>query len=224
MSKKLTFKEVKKYFKDHDCELKETEYINCSTLMRYRCDCGNKECKISFNNFKNGVRCMKCGTKKAAIKQSLIYKDVKQYFEDRDCELYETKYINSKTPMRYRCDCGNKECKISFSDFKRGGRCIKCSGKEKFIYKEVKKYFEEHDCKLLATEYTNNKTKMEYECSCGNPGEITFKRFKKGERCYECGIKKISGKNNWRYNSNLTDEERIIGRNYPEYIEWRKDV
>ena len=57
-------------------------------------------------------------------RKKLLYKEVKQYFEDRDCELYETEYINNKTLMKYRCSCGNKKCKIRFADFKKGSRCI----------------------------------------------------------------------------------------------------
>ena len=63
-SKKLTFEDVKQYFKDRGCELLEKEYKNCNTPMKYRCDCGNDECKIRFSKFKSGQRCRKCGIKK----------------------------------------------------------------------------------------------------------------------------------------------------------------
>ena len=36
--------------------------------------------------------------------------------------------------------------------------------------------------------------------------------------------KRVSGKNNPNYNPNITDEERQMKRNYPEYKEWRKLV
>ncbi len=126
-SKKYTFDYVYDYFKDHDCELFETEYINNSTKMRYRCDCGNKKCKISFSDFKSGKRCKKCGYKKIAEKERFTFKEVKQYFKDHDCELFETEYINARTKMRYKCDCGNDKCKIKFSHFKNGHRCKKCA-------------------------------------------------------------------------------------------------
>ena len=131
MSKKFTFKEVKKYFEDHGCELFETEYINCITKMRYRCICGNTKCKIRFNDFKKGIRCMECGTKKAARKQSFTFKEVKKYFKDHDCELFETEYVNNRTPMRYRCKCGNTKCKICFYIFKSGSRCMECAIKKR---------------------------------------------------------------------------------------------
>ena len=133
--KKLTYKFIKQYFEDYDCELFETEYINANTLMKYRCKCGNKECKIKFSHFKNGVRCMKCSGN-----EKLTFEFVKQYFEDRDCELLETEYIGSHTKMRYICDCENNKCKISFANFSSGRRCNKCKGKkiadkQRFTYK-----------------------------------------------------------------------------------------
>ncbi len=127
MSKKHTFKFVKQYFEDRDCELKETEYINNYTKMRYRCDCGNPIiCKITFKKFKKGHRCKKC---RGGIK--FTFEEVYNYFKDRDCELYETEYINSHTLMRYGCNCGNTDCKIRFYSFKQGHRCKECALKRK---------------------------------------------------------------------------------------------
>ncbi len=199
--KKLTFKEVKKYFEDHDCELLETEYINANTLMKYRCNCGNDKCKITLGNFKNEHRCKKC----SILKMTHTFKYVKQYFEDHDCELFEKEYINSMTKMRYRCSCGNDKAKITFTNFRAGHRCKKCGIKKviektKFTFKEVKRYFEEHDCELLETEYIDCKTLMKYGCDCGNDEcKITFGDFKTGRRCNECGIIRAANKNRLTY-------------------------
>ena len=225
MSKKHTFKFVKQYFKDRNCELKETEYINNYTLMKYRCVCGNKKCKITFNSFEQGYRCKECGIKRQAESHRQQFKEVYKYFEDRDCELKETEYINNSTLMRYRCKCGNTECKITFNNFKSGRRCMECSSTKKLTFEFVQQYFLDRDCKLKETEYKNVNTLMRYECDCGNTDcKITFKNFKKGKRCYKCGIKKISGKNNYNYNPNLTDKEREKGRICPGLGKWKTDV
>ncbi len=124
------------------------------------------------------------------------YEEVKQYFEDHDCELLETEYKNSKTLMRYRCDCGNPDiCKIIFSSFKNGSRCIICGGREKHTFEFVYNYFKERKCKLLETEYLNARTKMRYECDCGNSDcKIRFDSFKSGGRCIDCSGNKIKKK------------------------------
>ncbi len=217
-SKKFTLKEVKQYFEDHNCELFEKEYINTNTPMRYRCDCGNSDCKISFDHFKRGKRCMECsGNKKPT------FEEVKQYFKDHNCELMEIEYKNTHTKMRYICKCGNSECKISFSDFKNGTRCRKCSGYEKPTFEFVKQHFEDRGCELYETEYIDCDTLMKYRCICGNDKcKTTFYNFKKGKGCKECISKRISGKNHWSYDPNLTDEEREENRSRPGCKKWRK--
>lgn len=51
----------------------------------------------------------------------------------------------------------------------------------------VEGYFLEHGCELLS-EYRNKRTKIKYQCHCGNISMITFNDFKRGRRC-GCGNK-----------------------------------
>lgn len=55
----------------------------------------------------------------------------------------------------------------------------------------VQKCFAEQGCKLLATDYANNSTKMLYICNCGKKSEITWNKFNSGQRCYDCRNKKV---------------------------------
>ena len=61
---------------------------------------------------------------------------------------------------------------------------------------------------------------MKYKCNCGGISEINFNNFQEGQRCRKCGIKKITGKNNWNYNPNLTDEDRVDRRKITGYNAW----
>ncbi|OAO82597.1 HNH endonuclease [Anoxybacillus flavithermus] len=78
---------------------------------------------------------------------------------------------------------------------------------------------------------------IEYQCnSCKQIFKTRYYRYLKNEHdlCKSCNMKRIaldknniskrSGINHPKYNPNLTDKERECGRNYPEYIEWRKRV
>jgi len=176
---KLTFDFVSEYFKKHNCELLETEYINANTKMKYKCKCGN-ESSITYGNFQSGKRCMKCGGCEV-----LKYDFVRNYFKEQECELLEIEYINNETKMSYRCKCGN-ESSITFGSFQSGSRCSKCGGSEVLKYDFVKNYFKEQDCELLETEYTNANTKMKYICKCGNESSIRFCTFQNGHRCNKC--------------------------------------
>ncbi len=182
---KFTLEYAEQYFEDHGCKLLEKEYKNNSTKMRYRCVCGNIS-YICFGNFQQGKRCMNCsGNKKHTIE------DAKQFFLDNNCELLEEKYIDAHTKMRYICSCGHKS-KISFSNFQQGKRCAKCGGTEKYIIEFAKQCFEEAGCVLLETEYIDVFTLMTYRCHCKEVNKISFKNFRKGQRCKKCGIKKSS--------------------------------
>lgn len=123
--KKHTLEYVENYFRDHNCRLIETEYINAHYKMKYICSCG-EESKINFNNFKTGRRCNKCGTQKAGDKRKHTFEYIKNIFISHGCELLETKFINAATKMKYRCSCGNIS-KIKFSHFQDGHRCHECS-------------------------------------------------------------------------------------------------
>ena len=227
MSRKLTYEFVKGVFKEQGCELLETEYKNNNTKMRYRCSCGNKS-KIIFNNFKKGQRCQKCKSKKLANERKYIYEFVYNYFEEHGCKLLETNYKNNFTKMRYICDCGDIR-EISFACFKRGERCMKCAKEKagnryKHTYEYMYNCFKEQKCELLEKKYKNNRTLLKYICSCGNKSKISFSNFKKGQRCKKCMIEKISGENNWNYDPNLTDEDRIDRRLIPGYKAWVKNT
>ena len=69
---------------------------------------------------------------------------------------------------------------------------------------------------------------MKYRCSCGTIDYKDFSHFQRGQRCDEC-LHKFRVENNTKerhpqWNHNLTDEERIIKRNYSEYREWVQKI
>jgi hypothetical protein len=189
-----TLKEVQDYFKANQCELLENEYNNSSTKMKYRCKCNNTF-DITFKYFKRIKGCRKCMGKT----RFLTFDFVQKYFIKEKCKLLETKYINAKTKMKYICKCGNESI-INWNSFQQGKRCKKCSGSEKLTLEFVKKYFKEQGCKLLETEYKNNKFKIKYICNCGNESLISWIHFNQGKRCRKCsGTEKHTFENVKKY-------------------------
>ena len=179
MPKKHTFDYVFNYFKEQNCKLLSTEYVNNRTKLDYICSCGNKT-SILFCNFKKETKCRKCN-----IKEKYTFEYVFNYFKEQNCELISKEYINATKNLNYLCKCGNKS-EINFSRFKKGIRCLKCGGTEKHTFEYVFNYFKEQNCKLLSTEYINAKTKMNYICICGNASTINFNGFQNGNRCKKC--------------------------------------
>jgi len=70
------------------------------------------------------------------------------------------------------------------------------------------------------------KTKWKCLCDCGN--EILVRReYLLSGHTLSCGCYRLeqrSGENNWNWNYELTDEERIINRAYPEYRKYVRSV
>ena len=73
---------------------------------------------------------------------------------------------------------------------------------------------------------------VDVECDCCKeilkPEYKTYKKFVHDDGsyyCQNCALKMFnSGENNWKWNPNLSAEDRIRKRNYPEYVDFVKKV
>lgn len=226
-SQSLSYDNVREFFEQHNCTLLSNHYRNNAEKLKFRCRCGNIGYR-SLDRFQVNPHCKECGLESRSKKRRLDLEEVKSFFEENGCELQEKEYVNSHHKMRYKCSCGN-ESVINYSSFKQGRRCYECGLKKigdfkRTSFEEVKLYFEENNCELLESSYENNEKPLRYICECGKENVTHFSLFKRGARCYDCGIKKISGTNHYMYKDIITDKERIFKRNFPEYREWRKKV
>lgn len=165
--------------------------------------------------------------------RKLSYEEVKNYIEDKGCELLESKYVNSSTKMKIKCSCGNIFIR-DFSHFKRGqiycSECIKEKTRKNssLKYEDVKKYINEHDCTLISETYKNYSEKLKIRCKCGNIFYKSFQHFKAGQnRCPECG-KKINIKSRTKYTlevaKKLLKEKGYEMLNENDYIDGYKPI
>ena len=186
---------VEQIFTDGSCKLLD-KYKNNSTPMTYKCECGNIA-KISLSNFQKGKRCMKCsGTEKHTNEY------VQKFFKDHDCEALD-EYINCRTPMTYKCECGNI-AKIKFNHFRDGHRCTYCVNNNKKTIEFVRNEFTKKGAVLLSSVYINNHTKLDYICKNGHRHSITLADWVCGKGCPICRNNKLSirrqgaGNPNWK--------------------------
>lgn len=198
MAEILKIAQVRKHFKEKGCKLLEKEYVNSRTKMRYVCLCGN-ESSINWSNFKLGRRCG-CGRKEI---RTLHEDKIKKEVEARGCIFISNEYKSGRNTIRYICKCGSeRKCKLN--NFRLSERCRECFYKDLALdFEFVKNYFSENGCELLEKEYKNARKKLKYRCSCGKESEICFCSFKNGNRCRECGNKKVSEwlSKNWQKES-----------------------
>lgn len=72
--KKKIIEEIRKYFKEHGCELLSTRYESNSQPLKYICSCGNIS-NVSWAHFKHGQRCKECWIKNHSGKNHYAYNE-----------------------------------------------------------------------------------------------------------------------------------------------------
>lgn len=215
MSKKWTLESAQELFEQRGCKLLETEYINCSTKMRYIATCGHEHL-ISLNNFSNGKGdlCGACRRKANARSESKSNSEMRELFEKEGCKVLTPEILGVHQKVRYLAQCGH-ENEISYAKFQAGGGrvCPSCSRSISYTYDFVKEAFEKEGCVLLEGEYINCKTYMRYIAKCGHKSKIRFDAFLNSsapKKCRDC--------------HKHTYHEEVIDRNRTASKVWRKAV
>ncbi len=125
------------------------------------------------------------------------YQIVKEFIENKGCELISTTYQNCKTDLEIKCECGNIFFR-SFDHFKNSKqrnckkcRYIKSSKSQRKSFSEVKTNIEITGCDLLSTEndYKNIKSKLHVKCKdCDNTFLRTYEKVVNQKQffCSEC--------------------------------------
>lgn len=193
MKVKITFDDaVSEFLKEGLIVTSERpDKFTMTTSMEYTCEKHPfHQSKLSYTNFKRGIRCKKCNHDKLR----LSYAEVKKYFEDNGCELLSDTYETVDSHLEYICSCGNKDS-ISFYKFRMGRRCRECSIKKanhagiKRKYIEIKSFIESQGYELLTPEeeYKNVSKNVKFKCNKGHEYEGTVKNFRlNGRRCPIC--------------------------------------
>lgn len=161
------------------------------------------------------------------------YEEVLKFVkENSSCELLSKEYINSYTKLKFKCKCGN-EFTTTFSKFKHRNKrqCNECSRKgdkrkQKYTYYEVKKFVEKNsNCKLISNKYINCKTKLLFECGCGNQFYTTFDEFKNDNKrqCNKCGVLSTVKKRKKTHEYFVNEIKSLVGNEYIVLGEYMND-
>jgi uncharacterized protein YkuJ len=178
---KYEYNDVKEYFEKEGYTLLSTEYKNNKQLLDVKCP-HNNLWKITFNKFKNNKKRCSCNTK-PVNKHS--YKYIKNFIKTEGYELLSNTYVNALTKLLLKCPVGH-EYKVKFNDFQQGSRCPVCANIIPPTIEEIKKSFSDEGYILLSNTYINNNNKLNYKCSKGHKHYISWKMWKKGQRCPYC--------------------------------------
>jgi hypothetical protein len=168
-----TYEFVESEFRKEGYTLLSTHYTNAYTKLKYRCPVGHEHHVSFYNWYNKGYRCVYCSGK---VKKTI--EEIELAFSKEGYILLSKNYINSFTPLYFKCPVGHKHC-ITWSNWKRGSRCRYCNilnnkgdkhhswrGSDKVAWYDTyadKLYFVEE----IKRSY-DNKNIMEVKCSyCG---------------------------------------------------------
>lgn len=176
-------------------EVKRKACVNCGQKkiinkvnFEFRNDTGK------FRNSCNDCRSNREELKKVRKRNTI--ESVREAFLSRGYILLEDKYINTKTPMKYKCPKHpDKELHMMYSNFMQGNKCPYCS-KRKVDFEDIKQEFKDRGYELITDTFINTKQKLEYRC-LKHPEkvrQIDYSHFNNDRGCYECGVERIKEK------------------------------
>ena len=122
--------------------------------------------------------------------KKLSIEDCKKVAKARGGKCLSKKYISIRYKMKWTCDKGHiwesKFINIRGSKNKKGTWCPTCSGSLKLSLKDAHKYACGRNGKCLSKKYTNNRTKMQWECMDGHIWKATLDSVQQGKWCPVC--------------------------------------
>jgi hypothetical protein len=111
--------EVKKYIENKGGKLLSIEYKNQCQILDLLCDKGHKF-QSKFMHLKRGQWCPYCSGRRYTIK------DMQEWAKKRNGFCLSNKYINAKTPLKWKCEYGH-EWKTTPNNIQQGCWCPYCS-------------------------------------------------------------------------------------------------
>jgi hypothetical protein len=163
-------------------------YKDARTPMRFVCPKGHEH-KISWNSFRNGLRCAYCSKYKKPISNNMV----KEAFESEGYILLGN-YIKCHIPMEIICPKGHKH-RLSWKSFIIGRRCVYCRlGKYKHTQEEIENLFLREGYVVLSDYTRGCETPLKVRCPNGHLWETTYTQFYHNKtRCGVCFMEKLKG-------------------------------
>ena len=160
-------------------------YENSRTKLIWECSQGHRW-EAASRNIKGGSWCHVCfGNKKHTID------DMHDIAKKRGGKCLSSTYVNSKTKLIWECSQGH-QWKAASRKIMRGIWCPACAGNKKLSIDDMHYIAKERGGKCLSNTYTNNKTKLIWECSEGHQWKATPKNIKLGTWCPVCFFSRLS--------------------------------
>lgn len=165
-------------------------YRNNKTLLRCECAKCSFVWNTNFNNIQQGHLCPHCARLNRSLKRRLSEDYVHRFLIERRIDLL-SKYKNSKTLLKLRCELCSHEWKMRFNCIQQGQGCPKCGVRRRSdshrlskIY--VQQFFKQQGITLLGA-YIGAEKPTACQCDkCGYKWLARYSNIQQGQGCPKC--------------------------------------
>lgn len=178
----LTIEEMKKIAILRGGHCLSNQYINAKTKLKWRCSKGHIW-EATPNKIKIGSWCPYC------IGMYQTIHDMYKLANSRNGECLSDEFIDAKTKLKWKCSEGHT-WESTPDNIKSGSWCPYCAGKYQTIY-DMHNLAKSRNGKCLSSHYTNNITKLKWECSEGHQWEARPANINSGKWCPTCAGKQL---------------------------------
>lgn len=157
---------VKEIAKKRRGKCLSTEFVHHKIKLSFKCAKGHVWQTRSIRII-NGSWCPICKYEIIAKKRTLKIDSIKKIAESRGGKLLSKKYVGSLNPLKWQCSKGHTWMATTASvKFKTW--CPYCAQCAPHTIKDMRKTAKAKGGKCLSTKYTNNHTKLKWQCAQGH--------------------------------------------------------
>jgi hypothetical protein len=103
----------------------------------------------------------------------------------RKGECLSRQYVNSKAPLRWKCERGHQWNAIP-TNVSKGSWCPTCAHRKRLTLREMRALAEHRGGECLSDKYANNEVKLRWRCAAGHEWEAAPGLVKGGTWCPHC--------------------------------------
>jgi hypothetical protein len=187
---KLTIKEMQQLARERRGKCLSHEYVNSYTKLLWECTKGH-QWKARPNDIKQGQWCPECaGNKKLSLQEMQVLA------RERGGKCLSQEYGGAFAKLLWECAEGHQWEAIPRNIKSYVQWCPECAGNKKLSLQEMQVLARERGGECLSQEYTNNQTKLLWECTKGHQWKATPHNIKQGQWCRTCYLTRLANKRN----------------------------
>jgi len=178
--KKYSLDSVRQLAQERGGELLSQQYVNSGSKLDWRCQAGH-QWSAPLSRILSGHWCPAC-----ANNQKKTIEEMQQVAKARYGECLSKEYVNSETPLRWRCHKGHEWEATPSNVVRRKTWCPICSKKQKKTIDDMHILAKNRGGLCLSETYVNSSTKLRWQCHKGHEWEAKPAYVVQGTWCPHC--------------------------------------